>query len=299
MNTRPGLRPIAPGATIGVVAPAGPAPAESIDKIAPWLNSRGFGCRIFPGCRERRGYLAGDDGVRLADLHAAFADPAVDAILCMRGGYGSARLLDRINFGLIRQHAKPFVGYSDITALLTAFAQHAGISSMHGSMLTSDLIRDEGGTSADATFAMLSSELASGTPLPGNDVQLTTIAPGKASGRLAGGNLSVLCSLLGTEWAVDSRNAILFIEDCAEPSYRVDRLLTQLRLAGKLDDAAGFLIGSFTDADDPHEVIRELLGSLGKPVLAGWPSGHCKPNFPLPINVDVVLDADAQRVILA
>lgn len=294
-----GLRPILPGSTIGVIAPAGPAGPEAVAAIGPWLAARGFRSQVFPGCQERREYLAGEDPVRLADLHAAFADPAVDAIVCMRGGYGSARLLDKIDYDLIRRHVKPFVGYSDITALHCAFAGCAGMASIHGPMLTSDLVGAEDETSADALFEMLSRGLASGTDLPSGEAKLSTLAGGAAQGRLVGGNLSVLCSLLGTPWVVETRDAILFIEDCGEPSYRIDRLLTQLRLAGKLDAAAGFLIGSFSAADDPGEVIRELLAPFGKPILAGWPAGHCKPNYPLPINVEVLLDADAQRVSMA
>jgi len=291
-----GLRPVPAGSTIGVIAPAGPAAPEAVAAIGPWLAARGFRSQVFAGCRERCDYLAGEDPVRLADLHAAFADPAVDAILCMRGGYGSARLLDKIDYDLIRRHAKPFVGYSDITALHCAFARAAGMAGIHGPMLTSDLLDAEDATSADALFRMLAGGLVSGTDLPSGEARLATLAGGSAHGPLVGGNLSVLCSLLGTPWAVDTRDAILFIEDIGEEAYRIDRLLTQLRLAGKLDAAAGFLIGNFSNAGDPAEVICALLAPLGKPILAGWPSGHCHPNYPLPINVAVLLDADAQRL---
>lgn len=289
-----GLHPLAAGATIGVIAPAGPAAAEAVDAIAPWLDSRGFRARIFPGCRERQDYLAGSDSQRLGDLHAAFADPGIDAIICMRGGYGSGRLLDSIDYELIRRHAKPFVGYSDITSLHVAFTQSAGLSSIHGPMLTSDLVGSDDPTSADALFWMLTTTLTSGLSLPCGASALTTLLAGRARGRLIGGNLSVLCSQLGTAWAVDTRGAILFLEDCREENYRVDRMLNQLRLAGKLDQAEGFLVGSFSDADDPAAVMREFLLPYGKPVLAGWPAGHCKPNYPLPFNVVVELDAEAQ-----
>ncbi|TRZ69043.1 MAG: LD-carboxypeptidase [Rhodocyclaceae bacterium] len=294
-----GLQPVAPGSTIGVIAPAGPASAESIDAIAPWLEARGYKSHVFPGCRKNCAYLAGDDQERLADMHAAFSDPGVDAIICMRGGYGSARLLDGIDYALIRRHAKPFVGYSDITALHLAFAQHAGISSIHGPMLTSDLLGAKDRASADALFRMLSEGLASGADLPCGDARLSSLLGGTARGRLVGGNLSVVCSLLGTPWAIETRDKLLFVEDRSEDSYRVDRLLTQLRLAGKLDEAAGFLVGSFSDADDSSAVIRELLVPFGKPILAGWPAGHCAPNYPLPHNMELILDAGAQRLIVA
>lgn len=289
------FEPLSPGATIGVIAPAGPARAEDVERIAPWLETHGYRARVFPGCRENTGFLAGADDVRLADLHAAFADDTVDAILCMRGGYGSARLLDRIDFGVVGSHAKPFAGYSDITSLHIAFNQQLALPTIHAPMVTSDLLKEGGRTSADALFALLESGLPRGSELAGG-APLHTLHGGRAEGRITGGNLSVISAGLGTRWAIDAHDCILFLEEVGEAPYRIDRMFNQLRLAGVLDAAAGFVLGSFSDADDPSAVIEEFLAPLGKPVLAGWPAGHCAPNYPVPLGVEVLLDADAQRI---
>ncbi len=293
------LRAIAPDATIAVIAPAGPSPSVRVEAITPWLAARGLRAKIFPGCYEQTGYLAGSDARRADDLLAAFADPAVAAIICMRGGYGSSRLLDKLDFALIAEHAKPFVGYSDITYLHTAFNQLARMPTLHAPMLTSDLLVNDDGASANALLDMLLGGVQSGMSLAPEGMALHTLVGGRAQGRLTGGNLSVLSAALGTPYAMDARDAILFLEDVGEAPYKVDRMLTQLRHAGVLDAVCGFVIGSFSDADDPQGVISELLTPLGKPVLCGWPAGHCVPNYPLPFGVEVVLDAREQTLRVA
>lgn len=293
------LMPIAAGATIAVIAPAGPAAGERVEAITPWLAARGFRAKIFPGCHENDGYLAGSDARRAADLHAAFADAEVAAIICMRGGYGSARLLDLIDYDVIREQAKPFVGYSDISSLHIAFNQRARMQTIHAPMMTSDFIIHDDAASADALFAMLTGGIRSGMALTVDSMPLQTLTGGRAQGRLMGGNLCVLCASLDTPYAIDATDGILFMEEVGEAPYKIDRMLTQLRHAGVLDAARGFVIGSFSDADDPQAVIAEFLAPLGKPVLSGFQAGHCVPNYPLPFGVDVVLDAQGQALRVA
>jgi muramoyltetrapeptide carboxypeptidase len=294
--------PMRPGACVGVVAPAGPAAPEQVAKVEPWLQAQGWQARLYPGCHERQGYLAGPDERRLDDLHAAFADPAIDAVVCLRGGYGSARLLDRLDHELIERHPKPFVGYSDITALHIAFTQLCGMATWHAPMLTSDLLR-EGGQASHATWCeALTQPWPTGRLLPDFGTTLRTVTPGVVQAPLVGGNLATLVSLLGTPWAPDMRGAIVFLEDVSEDLYRVDRLLTQLRLAGALRAAAGFVVGSFSDAPDQSDasaLIDEFLRPLGVPVLAGWPAGHCVPHAPLPLGAAVRLDASARQLSMA
>jgi muramoyltetrapeptide carboxypeptidase len=289
-------RRLAPGACIGVIAPAGPAPQALVDQVAPWLAARGFRSRVFPGCHERLAYLAGDDELRLADLHAAFADPEVDAIVCLRGGYGSARLLDRINVGLLARHPKPLVGYSDITALHGVLNQRCGMAAWHGPMLTSDLLRPGREACAAALMTALQRDWRVGDELPRGDAAPLALVPGRARGPLLGGNLAIIVSLLGTPWALDLRGAVLFVEEVGEEPYKVDRMLTQLRLAGVLDQAAGFVVGRFSDAANPSEVIASFLQPQGKPALIGWPAGHGAPHWPLPLGVEVELDAGTLRL---
>jgi len=287
------FKPLTPGALIGVIAPAGPTKPESLVALPALYERFGYRVRVFPGCAHSTGYLAGEDSVRLADLHAALADDELAAIHCMRGGYGAMRLLDGIDPLLLRSHPKLLIGYSDITALHALWALH-GLRTLHAPMGTSDLIRPGREADAQALFTLLQGGLRAGTALaPALLPEPRVCVPGQARGRLIGGNLSLVASLLGTRWAWQAQGAVLFLEDVSEELYRVDRLLTQLRLAGVLDAVAGFVLGSFTESESPDALLRQFLLPLGKPVLGGWPSGHGTPNLPLPLGVMVELDAQA------
>ncbi|WP_028632749.1 S66 peptidase family protein [Pseudomonas parafulva] len=293
-------RPVRPGSCFAVVAPAGPARLDT-QKAMQWFADRGYRCRVFPGAIQAEGYLAGADSQRLHDLQGAFADPEVDAILCMRGGYGSMRLLDQLDFEQVRGNPKPLIGYSDITALHTAFYRHTGLITFHGGMLNADLLGAKRAPTEASLLAQLGGLVRAGEPIvhPA-DFALTTVLPGAASGPLLGGNLSMLGATMGTLAELDTQGCILFIEDVNEPLYRVDRLLTQLRLAGKLQGVKGVLVGDFagitTAALTP--LLRDTFAPLGVPVLAGWRSGHCDPNVCLPLGARVTLDSDAQALVL-
>lgn len=285
---------------IGLIAPAGPAMLDE-DAARQWLRARGHELRVFPGVGEREGYLAGDDQVRLKDLHDAFADPEIDGILCLRGGYGSPRLLDSIDFDLIRRHPKPFVGYSDITALHLAINRYAGLVTFHGPMLNADLLGNKQQPTESSLFSLLSGHAQAGAVLHHPDgYRLAALVPGSASGRLLGGNLSMICATVGTPYEIDSAGAILFIEDVNEPLYRVDRLLTHLRLAGKLQALNGVLVGDFAGVDDQAlaSLLKQTFEPLGIPVLSGWRSGHCDPNLTLPLGARVRLDVDQRQLVL-
>lgn len=289
MQRKP-FAPLLPGQTVAVIAPAGPATADAPAVI----EAMDLQVRMYPGCYACDDFLAGDDQCRLADLHAAFAAPDVAAILCLRGGYGSGRLLDSIDMALIRANPKPLIGFSDITAL-HALMSNAGLASFHGPMLTSNLIH-----AADPAAALglefLRFGMLAGTVLKPPLGESLVHVPGIVEGRLVGGNLSLIASLIGTPWALDVRGGILVLEDICETPYRIDRLLLQLRLAGVLEQAAGFLIGHFTSDESPSRVLVDYLAGLGKPVLSGWPLGHDDPNCLLPLSVQARLDADAGSV---
>jgi muramoyltetrapeptide carboxypeptidase len=297
--TRP-LRHLRRGDLVAVIAPAGPCPPERVALVPPLFERFGLQARLYPSCHARHpqhDFLAGDDATRLADLHAAVADADIAALFCLRGGWGSARLLDRIDTALLRAHPKLLIGYSDITALHALWALEGGIG-LHAPMPGSDLVHDGHEADAKALFDLLMQ------PLPAGHCFAPALAPGawrvpgRASGRLVGGNLSIVASLLGTPWAWPSEGAILFLEDVSEALYRVDRLLTQLRHAGVLQRTCGILLGSFTEDADPIAVLREHLAGLGKPLLAGWPAGHARPNRALPLGARVTLDAAAGTLTL-
>ncbi|AMB78108.1 MULTISPECIES: S66 peptidase family protein [Pseudomonas] len=286
------------GGVIALIAPAGPAELD-LELATQWMAARGYQLRVLPGVWEKDGYLAGSDAVRLRDLHDAFADESVDAIFCLRGGYGSPRLLAGIDFALLRRNPKPFVGYSDITALHLAITRYAGFVTFHGAMLNADLLGNKLEPTESGLWQMLSGQQSPVLEHP-PAFALTTLAPGSASGRLLGGNLSMICATIGSAFELDDEGIILFIEDVNEPLYRVDRLLTHLRLAGKLNRLRGVLVGDFAGVDSValHRLLQQELGPLGIPVLAGWRSGHCNPNLTLPLGAQVRLDADQQQLVL-
>ena len=286
------------GGVIGLIAPAGPAELD-LNLATQWMHARGYQLRVYPGVWQRDGYLAGSDAERLRDLHDAFADDSVDAIFCLRGGYGCPRLLDGIDFELLRGHPKPFVGYSDITALHLAITRYAGFVTFHGPMLNADLLGNKQAPTESSLLHMLSGQQPPTLEHP-LAYPLTTIASGCASGRLLGGNLSMICAVMGTAFELDGEGIILFIEDVNEPLYRVDRLLTHMRLAGKLDRLRGVLVGDVAGVERTalERLLTQELGGLGIPVLAGWRSGHCDPNLTLPMGAQVRLDADRQLLVL-
>ncbi|MCK6250987.1 S66 peptidase family protein [Pseudomonas fragi] len=286
------------GGVIALIAPAGPAELD-LNLATQWMHARGYQLRVYPGVWQRDGYLAGSDAERLRDLHDAFADDSVDAIFCLRGGYGCPRLLDGIDFELLRGHPKPFVGYSDITALHLAITRYAGFVTFHGPMLNADLLGNKQAPTESSLLHMLSGQQPPTLEHP-LAYPLTTIASGCASGRLLGGNLSMICAVMGTAFELDGEGIILFIEDVNEPLYRVDRLLTHMRLAGKLDRLRGVLVGDVAGVERTalERLLTQELGGLGIPVLAGWRSGHCDPNLTLPMGAQVRLDADQQLLVL-
>ncbi len=292
MSRHAWIPPLPPGACLGLVAPAGPTPGEQLAPVEALLRSQGWQVRVYPGCHgpAHLDHLAADDDQRLADLHAAWADPGVHAVLALRGGYGCDRLLDRIDPAWMRAHPKPLIGYSDLTAL-HLLRDRWGLPGLHAPMPGSD------GLKAPDDWTRLSEVLRQGWHA-GDRLAPPTIPhplnrPGVARGRLIGGNLTVLASLVGTPFAARTEGAILFLEDVAEPPYRIDRLLAQLRLSGALQGVAGFLLGGFTEADNADAVLADYLHPLGRPVLAGWPAGHTVPNHALPLGVPVEMDVVA------
>ncbi|AMB85134.1 LD-carboxypeptidase [Pseudomonas agarici] len=288
------------GGVIGLIAPAGPVALEPI-RAQQWAQARGYKLRIFPGVSQRHGYLAGSDEVRLRDLHDAFSDDEIDAIFCLRGGYGCPRLLDKIDYQRLEKHPKILVGYSDITALHLAIARHAGFMTFHGPMFNIDLLGDKQPPTESSLFDLLTGRARAGTVLHHPKAYpLTAVIPGVASGRLQGGNLSLICASLGTAYEIDTDGVILLMEDVNEPLYRIDRLLTHLRLAGKLEGLRGVLVGDFAgiDSDALLCLLKQELEPLAIPVLAGWRSGHCDPNLTLPLGAQVRLDADALQLVL-
>jgi muramoyltetrapeptide carboxypeptidase len=295
-----------PGDTIGIISPASPPPdTDTIDRARAALDHLGFKTKLGPNALRRRGFLAGTDRQRAADLMRMFRDPEVRAILCLRGGYGTSRILDRLDYRLIRSNPKILVGYSDITALHCALLTRAGLVSFHGPMLNSDFAREE---LSEFTLGGFLRTLM-GPFVPGSicrgykDQTVTILRRGVATGQLVGGNLSLLCTTIGTSYQPSFKRKILFFEDLEEPPYRFDRMLTHLLNAGLLQQVNGIAIGLNRNCVDPkakesseyrqtvEDVLRERLLPLKVPVVLGLPFGHVRENATLPIGLRARLDA--------
>lgn len=301
------------GDAISVVVPAGPVNRERIDRALGRLQNRGFRTKTYGDIYRSHGYLAGDDKTRADELMAAFRDPETTAVWCARGGYGISRLLDRIDFDLIRSHPKVLIGFSDITALHVAIHQRTDLVTFHGPNLQDGFGgQDEMPTVNEAALwhAILADKQSKSDQGYTYDftalekVELRMLRGGASRGRLVGGNLSVLAGLMGTPFEIDTAGRILFLEEVGERLYRIDRYLSQLWLGGKLQAAAGVLLGSFSYSDnepsESEEAVATLLddyfGRLDVPVLAGFPAGHTKHNFTLPIGALLEIDAGKKHV---
>ena len=300
-------KPLRPGDTIGLLAPASPGKAEELEQGVRWLQDQGFQVRLGKSAAYTDGICAGDDAVRVDDLHTFFADPSIAGILCIRGGYGSMRLLPQLDYELIKRHPKVFMGYSDITALHTVLQQRCGLVSFHGPMAASDFGREplSDFTCKHSLRALTSTNPLGELPTPPAGATPFFLVPGETSGPLCGGNLSLITATLGTPYELDTAGRILCLEEVGEAPYRLDRLLTQLHLAGKLQAAAAIVMGVCSNCDseeDPPgqrtvDVLRERLGSLGKPVLCDVSFGHTADKLTLPLGVQSMVSPRAGLVL--
>jgi muramoyltetrapeptide carboxypeptidase len=303
-----------PGATIMFVAPAGPPDRSACERAKKRIEDRGFHVKWRDDLFDVEGYLAGSDQRRADELMEAFTDPDVDAVFCTRGGYGCMRMLDLLDFEKIRANPKMLIGFSDITALHAALNGQAGIVSLHGPGPSSGL----GGEQPPSEFVAKyfhQAILAGYAPADGYTIsvpkdigEVTSFGSGKARGRLVGGNLSLVAALEGTPYAVDCEDAILVLEDVGEAPYRIDRMLQQLKLAGKLGQIRGAVLGQFTETAKREEdstnddrfsvagVLRQYFEGLGVPVLRNFPLGHVKENCPAPLGAEVEIDAEAGTI---
>lgn len=280
-------KPLKVGGTIGIVAPAGPMEAETIFKGEELLKEMGFEVIISPSCFERKAYLAGlSDKRRAEDVMMMFVDDQIDAILCMRGGYGSNRIVPYFQGFNFSKYPKPFIGYSDITYLHLYFNQCHQLITYHGPMIKDLLLKDPMTNNhfletimGETSFEMIDVPYFGGSLCP-------------VEGELVGGNLTIICSTLGTPFEINTCNKILFIEEVNEPVYVIDRLLTQLKYSGKLDEVAGIILGDFNvyDPKETMKLLKKLLRSLKKTIAYNVPSGHCSPLITLPLGAYVRLN---------
>jgi muramoyltetrapeptide carboxypeptidase len=295
------------GDTVGLVKPAGfLADDLEFQLVMEAVTAMGLVPKPSAHLRSRFGYLAGHDKDRAADINAMYADDSVRAVFAVRGGWGSARLLPYLDFDIIRANPKLLVGFSDITALHLAFAARAGFATIHGPNAGSSWSKLSWGSfrrlAFDAERPLYRNPTATEDRLVQRQWRTQTITPGKARGRLLGGNLTVLTSLLGTPYLPNFDGAILFLEDVDEAEYRIDRMLTQLALAGVLRRVAGVVFGQCTNcrAAGPSiggftlaEVLQQHLQPLGVPAYQGALFGHVEHQFSIPVGVRAEIDASS------
>jgi muramoyltetrapeptide carboxypeptidase len=318
-----------PGDTVMIVAPAGPVTSpDDIERAKQRLEAMGFRVRLGHDLYRSEGYLAGPDDVRVAELNAAFRDPNIQAVIPARGGYGLTRIVDRVDYDAIRKNPKVLLGFSDITVLHLAISQQTGLVTFHSPnamwgigeedgmpriakhFLWRALLAKEYGGQAGYRIAALgwADDFGADELLATCDLEPpVTLHAGKARGRLTGGNLSLVAALMGTPYEIETDGKILFLEDVGEAPYRVDRMLSTLRLAGKLDGLAGVVLGQFTrrsneDQEEEETTMDDVLQfyfeSLGVPTIKNFPLGHIQCNVTIPVGALCEINADDQTLTL-
>jgi muramoyltetrapeptide carboxypeptidase len=312
MGSKPPVRPpkLKPGSRIGLIAPGGPLlERDDLTRAEDLCRALGYEPVLGQNAYRRHGYLAGTDDERLADLNSALRDQSLDAIWCIRGGYGAVRLLDRVDYQAMASRPKALIGFSDVTVLLNAITRISGVVTFHGPTARASM--------PAFTRRHFERVLADNRPagrlgrcpppadvLVPRDHRIVTLTGGSAEAPLAGGNLSLLQCLAGTPYFPDLDGKILFLEDIGEDLYRIDRMLAHLRLIGALSHLAGVLVGRFTElrrfgpdgALGFDEVLSTYFGGLSIPVAYGFPVGHLDDQWTLPLGIRARLDADAGEV---
>ncbi|MGE7021187.1 S66 peptidase family protein [Solibacillus cecembensis] len=297
------------GDTVALVSASGATPPDKLQPAIEAVEKLGFNVVVGETCRARHGYLAGSDELRAKELNAMFANPEIDGIFSIRGGYGATKILPKLDLETIKQNPKVFAGYSDVTALHIVMNQQCNLVTYHTPMPSTEFIREK---MDDYTWEYF---INSVTNTQGSDYQLknppgeemVTVVPGTATGQLVGGNLTLVVASLGTPYEIDLQGKILFLEDIEENEQRIDRMLTQLQLTGKLEGLAGILLGGWTDCGPPdpkhpenslrlETIVDEILTPLNIPILMNVTCGHVLPTMSLPLGKTVKVDATAKTI---
>ena len=302
-------KPLQQGDTIGLISASSATPPEKLQQAVESVEKLGFNVVVGETCRARHGYLAGSDELRAKEVNQMFRDSAIDGVFCIRGGYGATKILPLLDFDMIKRNPKVFAGYSDVTALHIAFNQLGNFITYHTPMPSTEFIQSK---MDDYTWNHFIHNVTNGDwseHLLANPAgqPMTTLVGGEATSQLIGGNLTLVTASLGTPYEIDTKGKILFLEDIDENEQRIDRMLTQLQLSGKLDDAAGFLLGAWTNCgpENPNHperslplptIFNEIIVPQNKPTVMDIACGHCLPTLSLPLGRTIHLNADSQLI---
>lgn len=293
------------GDTIAFVAPSGPVAEERIAPSVKAMEEFGLNVVLGKSCTAHRGYLAGDDSIRADDINNMFADKNINGIFAMRGGYGSARILDMLDYDMIKNNPKVFAGYSDITALHVVFNQICGFITYHSPMPSSEFYRGTDEYTLNQYKKYIFGSSIDGVIENPHGNPIKTFVSGEAEGTLIGGNLSLLASSIGTKYEVDTKGKILFIEEVEEEPYKIDKMLLQLKQSGKLKDAAGIIFGSFTRCEPENkdksltleEIFNDLIVDEGRPTIYNASCGHSTPTMTLPMGAQARIGKDGFSIL--
>ncbi len=310
-NDLPVVKPprLRKGDTVGLVAPAGFISDNHLERSTKNLEELGFRVKYTDRLFARHGYFAGDDETRACDLESMFADPVVRGIFCVRGGWGSVRIIPHLNFDIVKENPKAFIGFSDITTLSYALFVKTGLITFHGvNSATSFNEYTSGNFNKVLVNPAPETKLyAADEEHTGSEYRIMVIRSGTATGQLVGGNLSIMVSMLGTPYDIDTTGKLIFIEEVREEPYRIDRMLTQMRKAGKFSGAAGVILGVFRDChprneDDPgfslQEVLYDRLHDLKIPVIYGMSFGHIINKLTFPVGIRAELNTVHRKITL-
>lgn len=304
MNIKP--KALYKGDVVGIIAPASaPSIDDKITKGAEYLERLGYHVKLGKHIRAQRGFLGGTDKERAEDINSMFGDKNVKAIICIRGGYGTYRILPMLNYSLIKRNPKILVGYSDITALQLALYKKTGLISFSGPMAGVEMWNGIDSFTEEHFWKVVTSTKKLGKVKNPDSKPFKTLVKGSASGILLGGNLSLICAMMGTQYIPSFKNSLLFFEEIEEEVSRFDRMVNHLRISNVLNETKGVIVGELTDvkasdATKPHltanQILNDHLSTLLKPVVTGLVYGHIPRKLTMPIGIRAKLDATKQEL---
>lgn len=297
-------KPLKKGDKIGLIGTSGPIAEERINPAIKSIEAMGLEVTLGDSCMKKHGFLSGDDDTRANDINTMFKDKSINGIFAIRGGYGSARLLDKIDYRSIKKNPKVFAGYSDITALHNVINKKCNLITFHTPMAGTEFYKGVD----EYTMKYFIKNIFTSEPLGilnnPKDNEIKTLFSGKAEGQLVGGNLSIITSLMGTPYEIDTKGKILFIEDVDEYPYKIDRMLLQLKQAGKLKNAAGIILGSWTGCTAGEnansltlmEIFKEIIATEKRPTVYNLECGHCMPTISLPLGGKASINTEKNEI---
>ena len=280
---------LSPGDIIGIAAPAGPFEIEKFERGLTAIKDMGFEVLVPDNLQQPERYLAGSDTWRASVLNDLFKAPEVKGIICARGGYGSIRILDRMDFDLFRHHPKIFLGFSDISALISSITTQSCLTAFHGPNVTTL------GMASPQTKTSFYEAVTSDQALDIRSQKIRVISPGIGTGIVSGGNLATLCHLVGTPYSPTYRGCLFVMEDIEEAPYKIDRMLFQMKMAGCFQGLSGVAIGSFQDCgryEGICDIVKNIFADIQIPILGGFEIGHGDDNVTIPMGIRATLDTD-------